>query len=260
MEFCLSNHCGSRYLAKADQIRVAFKDRASIPDTYHKFKKPIILFPSLEGEEYDWKQLVTFSTICNNNFYVICPSIVEINIAKENNLHFFFAQEACTAGELRAMADLGASYAYVSGQIFFDLGSVQNIPIKLRAIPTISYNHALPRKNGIREAWIRPEDLDKYDDLLDTIEFEFCQAEREQTLFKVYAEDHQWPTRLDILVTDLNSHAINRFIIPELAKRRLICRQECQADGRCNMCATALHLAEEDMIEKMHEVAKKEKK
>ena len=260
MEFCLSNHCGSRYLVKADQIRVAFRDRASIPDTYHKFKKPIILFPSLEGEEYDWKQLVTFSTICNNNFYVICPSIGEINIAKEYGLKYFMAEEATSAWDLRAMIELGCSYAYVGAPLFFDLGSVRELPIKLRAIPTVSYNHHLPHKSGVYGQWIRPEDLDKYDGLLDTIEFEFCHAEREQTLFKVYAKDHQWPTRLDILVTDLDSHAINRVIVPELAKRRLICRQECQAEGRCYMCATALHLAEEDMIEKMHEVAKKEKK
>ena len=260
MQFCLNSHCSAHYLAKCDQIRVRYSDRETIPDLYHKYKKPILLFPPNDSEEYDWPKLVQFDTICQKQFYLVCASVDDITIAKEHGLRYFMLGEATSAWELRALIDLGCEYAYVGAPLFFDLGSVRELPIKLRAIPTLAYNHNLPRKNGVCGKWLRPEDLDKYEDLLDTIEFEFCPVEREQTLFKVYAEDHQWPTRLDILVSDLGSDAINRYIAPELIQRRLTCRQTCQGDGICHMCETLLHLAEKEMFTKMKEVVKKEKK
>lgn len=59
------------------------------------------------------------------------------------------AEEATSAWDLRAMIELGCSYAYVGAPLFFDLGFVRELPIKLRAIPTVSYNHHLPHKSGV---------------------------------------------------------------------------------------------------------------
>ena len=56
MKYCLRSRLSARYLTKADEIRVDFRDIESIPDVYHRYKKPIIFFPALEGEEYDWKK------------------------------------------------------------------------------------------------------------------------------------------------------------------------------------------------------------
>ena len=45
MRYCLRSRLGARYLAKADEISVDFRDIESIPDVYHRYKKPIIFFP-----------------------------------------------------------------------------------------------------------------------------------------------------------------------------------------------------------------------
>ena len=257
MKYCLRSRLGTRYLAKADEIRVDFRDIESIPDVYHRYKKPIIFFPALGDEEYDWKKLMNFDNICEHNLIISCPSIQEVYAAKEHGLRFFLAAEANSAWDLRAMVELGCEYAYVGIPLFFNLPSVEDIPIALRAIPTISYNHKLPHSSGICGQWIRPEDVEDYEEYIDVLEFEFCDVQREQTLFKVYTEDQQWATRLDILVEDLGSPAINRLINPQLVNARLTCKHRCQTDGSCHMCETAMRTASSEFVEQIHKVEKK---
>ncbi len=257
MRYCLRSRLGARYLAKADEIRVDFRDIESIPDVYHRYKKPIIFFPALEGEEYDWKKLVQFDVLCEHNLIVSCPSIVEAIFAKDNGLKFMLATEATSAWDLRAMEDFGCEYAYVGAPLFFNLPSLTDRTIGIRAIPTVAYNHRLPHTSGVCGQWIRPEDVEAYEDYIDVLEFEFCEVTREQTLFKVYAEDQQWATRLDILVEDLGSPALNRLINPDLIDKRLYCRQRCQLDHSCHACETAMKLASTEFVEQLHKVVKK---
>lgn len=257
MRYCLRSRLGARYLAKADEIRVDFRDIESIPDVYHRYKKQIIFFPALNGEEYDWKKLMNFDNLCEHNLIISCPTVNELIMAKEYGLRVMLATEAHCAWDLRAMIDLGCEYAYVGTPLFFDLPSVADLPIALRAIPTVSYNHRLPHTSGVCGQWIRPEDVEDYEDYIDVLEFEFCEVQREQTLFKVYAEDQQWSTRLDILVEDLGSPALNRLINPQLVNARLTCRQRCQADGMCHMCETAMKIASAEFVEQLHKVERK---
>ena len=132
--------------------------------------------------------------------------------------------------------------------LFFDLEPSLNLAIKLRAIPTIAYNHALPHSDGICGQWIRPEDVELYDKYIDILEFEPCDIAREQALFKAYAIDKYWSTRLDLLVRDLNSGAINRMIPPDLAQVRIGCRQRCMRGDACHLCRAYLKLANPDLF------------
>jgi hypothetical protein len=114
----------------------------------------------------------------------------------------------------------------------------------------MAYNDIWPHDNGICGQWIRPEDVDDYADYIDVLEFEQCDVTREQTLFKVYAEDKAWSTRLDILVPDLGSPAINRMITPDIINARMHCRQRCKSQGNCHICETGLKLADPDFLPK----------
>lgn len=257
MKYCLRSRLSSRYLSKADEIRVDFRDIESIPDVYHQYKKPIIFFPALNNEEYDWKKLINFDHLCEHNLIISCPDIHTALLAKHYDLRIMLATEAHSAWDLRGMIELGCEYAYVGIPLFFDLPSVENLDIKLRAIPTISYNHKLLHSSGVCGQWIRPEDVVDYEDYIDVLEFEFCEVQREQTLFKVYAESQQWDTRLDILVEDLGSPALNRFINPQLVNARLTCKHRCQADGGCHLCETCLKIASTDFTNQLHKVIRK---
>ena len=260
MNFCLRSRLPFSYLEnkKVKEIRVDYKDLDSIPGVYHKFNKQIILFPPLENEPYDWNKINQFSAICKNNLIVSCLTLEDANTAKKLNIRFMLAMEAHSGFELQGMEQLGAEYAYVGMPLFFNLPSIKKqYKIKLRAIPTVSYNHHLPHGDSACGQWIRPEDLHRYEDLIDVIEFEFCDIPREETLFKVYAIDEEWNTRLDILIDDLESSALNRFINPTIGEVRMVCGQRCLNGGVCHLCGTILKMAEEETIDKVKGIVSK---
>lgn len=249
MKYCLSSRLAPRFLREADEIKVQFRDRKSIPDLYHKYGKPIILFPG-DVSEYDWAEMRQYDLLCNSNLILNLSHLELVQYAKENKIKFMLNTEATSYWELEGLQNLGAEYAYVGIPLFFDLEHTLNFDIQIRAIPTVAYNHTLPHKDGVCGQWIRPEDVEEYEDYIQVLEFEPCDIVREQTLFKVYAQDKEWRTRLDILVEDLGSPAINRMIMPEVIETRLKCRQSCKSGGRCHMCYTALKLADPDFLPK----------
>lgn len=251
MDFCLRSRVAPRYLKQAAEIRVDYRDRRSIPDLAHTYpNKTIILFPPENNEEYDWKELEQYNLLCKSNFIINLNSVNYVPTVKEYGFRFMINVEATSYWELDGLQDLGAEYAYVGIPLFFDLQNTLNYDIKLRAIPTVAYNHNLPRRDGIFGQWIRPEDVDKYEDFIQVLEFEPCDITREQMLFKIYAIDKQWRTRLDVLVEDLGSPAVNRMIEPTLILARLTCRQRCKSGGRCHMCYTVLQLANPEKLPK----------
>ena len=260
MKWCLRSRLASRYLIKADEIRVDFRDYESIPDVYHKYKRTIILFPALQNEEYDWNKLLQFDTICEHNLIISCLTTEIMSMAKNLGLRFMLASEAHSGWDLKMLQDFGAEYAYVGIPLFFNLKRIRDngaYTIKLRAIPTVAYNHHYPYTSGICGQWIRPEDVEAYEDYIDVMEFEFCDVPREETLFKVYAEQKEWNTRLDILIEDLGSAALNRMIPETLVETRLECGQRCMNGGSCHLCSSILRTTEEDFIKKIRDVVPK---
>ena len=252
MKYCLRSRLAPRYLAQADEIKVDYRDRRGIPDISHTYPdKTIILFPG--NEDYDWEEIQRYNLLCKSNFILNVASIANAYKAKELGLRFMINMEATSYWDLEGLENLGAEYAYVGIPLFFDLEHTLDFDIKLRAIPTVAHNHMLPHKDGICGKWIRPEDVEAYEDYIQVLEFEPCAIEREQTLFKIYSQSKEWRTRLDVLVEDLGSNAVNRLIMPELIETRLSCRQRCKSGGRCHMCYTAFQLANPDFIPKLKE-------
>ena len=60
MKFCLSNRQNKEYLTKADQIKVQFRDRKSIPDLILDYPGKEIILENPHSEELDWNELQTW--------------------------------------------------------------------------------------------------------------------------------------------------------------------------------------------------------
>lgn len=252
MKYCLSSRLSPRYLQKADEIKVDYRDRTTIPDLIKRYKDKtyILLIPS--GIDVDWKEIQNYNLMCEENFILNCNDLKNVAEAKSRNIKFMLNTEATSYWELAGLEKLGAYYAYVGIPLFFDLDETLNFNIKLRTVPTVAYNHALPHMDGICGQWIRPEDIETYDPYIETFEFEPCATRREEILFRTYAEAKNWATRLDILVEDLNSPAINRLIDPTLAEKRIRCRQRCaQNSNYCHRCYTALEMANSELMNRV---------
>ncbi len=116
--------------------------------------------------------------------------------------------------------------------------------IKIRVSPTVSPNVALTDINtsNANSFFIRPEDLDKYSDVIDIIDFKIKDQEKEDTLFSIYKRG-TFNFNLKELIEQLNISAPNLFITKDFAKMRLNCRQRCKTpDGNCHLCDTQLTL------------------
>ena len=247
MQFCLSSRLPMHILRKADEIKVEYRDRKSIPDLIEKYPgKTIILFPT--DEDYDWSEISMYSLMCGGNFILNVRSMAQAYGAKAHEIKFMIDTEITSYWDLEGLEAFGVEYAYVGIPLFFDLKNTLNFKTKLRTIPTVAYNHTLPHENGVCGQWIRPEDLYLYEDYIQVIEFEKCLPDREKTLFEIYAEKQKWSTRLDVLVEDLGSNAVNRMIPPELGEARISCQQKCTRGASCHLCHTMLTLADPELL------------
>ena len=114
----------------------------------------------------------------------------------------------------------------------------------MRIAPNIAYYaDSIPKENGICGSWIRPEDIEKYDKYIDTIEFEDCNTTKEQALYRVYMENHSWLYDLNNLITNLRAEANNLYIPNTFAFSRLNCGQRCKSVSNCNICNRAFALS-----------------
>jgi hypothetical protein len=121
--------------------------------------------------------------------------------------------------------------------------------MKFRHTPNVAYNDGLPRENGVSGTWIRPEDLVLYENYIDVIEFEKCDREQEQTLFRIYMEDKKWDVIIKLLIANLDYEGTGRMIPKEFGEKRLNCRQACEQGGACTICWRTLKLADPDRVE-----------
>ena len=251
MKFCLSSSLSRNSLREADEIRVKWKNKNSIDTLVERYgEKPYILILE-EDSELVKVELIHFDVVTGNNLIVSCKNIQQLKTIKDFGIKYMLDYEVPSTYELRAVADLGCEYAYVGLPLFFSLAATLDIDIKLRVIPTRCSDHKFPTEDGICGHWIRPEDLEEYDDYIDVVEFEDCAIRREETLFKVYKEQKTWSTNLNILVEDLDSNALNRLVNPDLIYHRLGCGQACKNYSTCHACYHALNLAQREKIEKL---------
>jgi hypothetical protein len=250
MKYCLSARQSSEYLKKADEIRFEFRDRAAIPDYAEKYPKAtfILDFSSLGlYEEIDWKELADYNILTKQQLILCIRNTIEAELAKTNDIKFYFGYPVTTFYELNAMKNLGVSYARIGAPLFFQMDKVKNIGVPVRVVPNVAYVDGLPRADGVSGQWIRPENIDDYNDYVDAIDFEDCDIRKEQALFRIYAEQKEWLGDLGVIITNFNHSGVNRLIPPDMTKRRLTCGQRCQT-GPCNLCYRLLDLANPEKL------------
>lgn len=162
-----------------------------------------------------------------------------MNTCKEHNVRFYYKYFTTSFYELEALKDLGVCYILVGIPLIFDLKNVAAYGIPLRAIPNIAYEPYLPHTDGICGQWIRPEDVDKYGEYINVLEFYTSgnnKVQKEASLFEIYAEDKNWPGNLNLIIDNLNYNVDNRLFYYEenLAERRMNCQQKCKT--RIDFC------------------------
>lgn len=251
MKFCLNSKLAAQYLKTADEIKIDWNNRKSIPDLYHEYpSKPYILHHSIY-EELDPEEIKKYKELTENNLILCVDSLNEAGIAKQLNIPFYFTLGVDTWSQLRAINDLRAKAIYLDAPLFFDMDRVKKFApanLQIRCIVNICYRDGLPRTDGVTGVWIRPEDLSLYDNYIDVIEFNSDKIRKEEALYRIYAEQHAWPGPLKNIIDNLQYPGENRMLTSDLTKMRMNCGQRCQENNQCHFCYRSLELANPELI------------
>lgn len=248
MKYCLSSRQEAAYLSKADEIKVEFRDKDSIPDLIEKYPGKTIILECFSNSVIDWKEIKKWNILARENFIMCVGSIANAKECKENNIKFYMGYPVKTYYELNALKDFGVCYVRLGEPLFFEMDNVKKFDIPIRAIPNVAYVDGLPREDGVCGTWIRPEDLDAYESYISVCEFEDADLKKEQAMFRIYAEQKNWPGDLSMIITNLNHIGVNRMILPDIVEKRLNCGQRCQSRSNCKLCYRALSLANPETL------------
>ena len=260
MHYCLSSQVGQEYLKKADEIKIKYNKLDSILDLYELNPKVTFILRITKQEDKSqirWTDIEKYNKMTQNKVIVETDDFDIMDACKVIDVKFFYAIPINNFYDLKALADYGCCDVRIDAPLTHMIDRFENIDITVRMTPNVAYYAYIPRENGIIGSWVRPEDVEIYEEYVDVFEFEDCDAKREEALYRVYAEQKSWPSNLNNLISNLNCNTDNKLILPDLAKIRSICGQKCAMGINCSACHRMLNLANNEKIRKF--VEKKDK-
>lgn len=247
MKYSLSSRQTAEYLNKCDEIKVKYRDRDIIFDLIEKYPgKTINLVKDFSDTEIiDWKEIGKFITLTQGNFILGVSFNDELlsckKLAQEKNLKFYYTKPIKSYQELFDLVGyIRVSQVIVDAPLFFDLENVRrqfgHYDVSIRVCANSSRKNAELCTNGLYGAWIRPEDITMYDDLIDIVDFDFKELSEERALFRIYAEGQGWPSELGVIVSNLNYPFWNDGVSSAFTRNRISCRQKCMEGSSCQTC------------------------
>lgn len=264
MKVCLNSHCSSEYLEKADEIKISYKDRNKIIDYVEKYPKVTIVLSlrdASEDTEITWEDIKRYQTLCKEQFLFAATDSFQVKECHHRGINYYLDRPINNYEDIYWLKKLKSKYILIEAPLFFDLKNVKDLTkgiCSLRLAPNVAYYaENIPKENGIVGSWIRPEDIDLYEELIDTIEFENCDTRKEEALYRIYRDDKKWPTDLNILITNLNYPIDNKYLPDSFGDMRLKCQQKCFKVSYCNFCNRAAVLStNKDFQKRLNEMEK----
>lgn len=249
MRFCLSSKQNDEYLSKCQEIKIPYQHRAMILDLLEKYPDMIYII-DMKGYNgiIDWEELKNYNIMTRNNTIIALNNLVDADECKKQKISFYWNFPVNSFYELQGLKNIGACYALIDAPLTHNIAEAAQIGIELRVVPNVAYYAFLPREEGVCGSWIRPEDLDLYEPYVAAIEFEDCDTKKEQALFRIYAEQKQWPGDLGMIITNLNYPGVNRMIPRVLTEKRMTCNQRCMYNSNCKLCYRYLNLANPELL------------
>lgn len=227
----------------ADEIMLDYKDIEGLYNIIDDFydKEYVIRIPK-NTLQIDWDELKMFSEKVKLTLAI--ENIFMASDCNSRSINYYWAYPITTWYELNGLVDLGVKQLFLGVPLTFQLPEVKKIGLPIRVIANVCYDGFIPRKDGIRGFYIRPEDVKAYSAYVDTIQFDTDSLEKEATLLEIYKEE-LWPGNLNLLLTNLKYNVDNRGIPDEFAPMRIKCKQRCQSGSACSFCETALKFSRE---------------
>ena len=164
----------------------------------------------------------------------------------------FYIDEAIASFENATRAkELGVCRLNIAGALFFQMDKVKAYELPIMVDPRhFNYVDDFPGiLDGPSAHWIRPEDVEMYENYIDTIYFEEVDENRLNALIRIYKDEKKWAGPLNMLIPYVDESVYNRMLNSELTARRLNCGQVCRTPvGACRLCHRQFALANPELF------------
>jgi hypothetical protein len=219
----------------ADEIMVNYNDMSAIYDLLIEIPDKEIVLKLNRSDAIEWKKIQDLNEVCN--LTLALEDLRMIPMCKD--MKYYWSYPITSFYELNGVIDMGVSQVLIGGSLYFDLISVAKKNIPIRVVANMCFDNYIPREEGICGTYIRPDDVELYDQYITTIEFFAEKLEKEAALLEIY-QKKEWKGNLNLVLTNFKFDVDNRGIPKEFANARIQCRQRCQREGTCHFCYTAM--------------------
>lgn len=180
------------------------------------------------------------------NLYFKLNMIKYFNKDKKYNFNFFFDTLINNWDMLIGLLEYGVTDVYIVENLGFELKRVAEIAslynVQIRVYPNVAQS-SFNETPALKKFFIRPEDINEYDEYIDVIEF-FDSDNKIDTYYKIYAIDKKWFGKLNEIILNFNSEIDNRYIIPRFYQKRVSCEKKCLKGYPCTRCDNIEQLAD----------------
>ena len=266
MKSCIEWRKSFKYLAEVDQFNIDFRNKEiqliKFLDKY-AITQRVNLYMGLDINEDDIKLIIAlwetekYNIAVKFESYYIERHKEYIQEIKDKGIPFYFNDKITSWDRLLAILNFGASDVFIAGELGFDLVRIKSIAgdTNIRCYANVSQYE--DESNGFKGFYIRPEDVDLYDEVIDVIEF-WKSEDKQNILYEVYFHDKEWAGNLQEIVQGLKLKFNSYYILgSEFANRRMSCNKKCMKGHRCQLCERLVELADSLENSKDFEVFKR---
>ena len=248
MRYCVQGRQPYSVINKADEVYVQYNDRDKILDMVEKCpNKTVILdVPIWNSTTPEWKTWQMYSEKFEN-FYLAIYNIVIVPEITRNGIKWYYANPIKNLYDLHTVLNYKPSFVFIGAPLSFSLHVVKTMcdDVPVRIVPNLAKDLALPNvptRDRIVGPWVRPEDVEKYEEYVTTLQFEEVTLKEEETLLHVYKDNKKWPGDLGILFKGLDLSVANTSLLDKAGQLRMTCGQGCLAGKPCHVCDKAFLL------------------
>lgn len=242
MKYCLNYNKYTEHqvcIQKADEWNITYnsKDTTLLEFLNLHLDKRINLY--IEEENIDFFFL---EELCNKyeNLYIKFNGNYYFDIVLKNkpNFKFFFDTWINDWDVLIGMLNLEVTDVYIVENLCFEIDKIANIVhsynAQVRTYPNVAQS-AWENTSALKKFFIRPEDLDEYEEYIDVLEF-YMVDKNLSVYYYIYKEKKKWFGKLNEIILEFNSEIDNKYIIPRFAETRIKCGKNCLKGGGCRRC------------------------
>jgi len=249
MKYCIDYNKESQILDRVDEINIQYnkiQDEEALSQfcEQHQKQRINICIDDLEegiNEKYISNILKYQDEHKNYNIYIRLGGKNEelgILLSQYPNAKFYFNTRVNDWDRVIGYIEYGVSDIYVVEGLGFELDKVAAIAhahnVQIRVFPNVAQS-TWNDLDDLRKFWIRPEDIEFYNQYVDVCEF-FGENEKNDILYNIYKKDKKWFGDLREIIIGLKEPIDSRYIVPRFVKKRTRCCRECLKGGNCQMC------------------------